>query len=324
MNRQPGFHFVEQLAFLLASVVMCSAQAWVPPRGEGDISVTYQNLYTRDHFNGDGNRFDAGRIRLQGLVQTLDFGVTDKLAVSSSLPLFAGKYEGKFPHKYPIDDGNYHGSLQNFNFLARYMAVERPLVLTPFVGFSYPVSDYEHFAHSAIGMSMWEVGLGFNAARRLDPVLPNAYFQLRYSYVITQQILGIRPNKSRIDTEFGYFLTPRLAVRALAGSQVTHTGLDFPKDFPSRTNNLWFHHDQVSAVSYLNLGGGVSYSITNSVDIFATMATSVWGHNGHALNTGLSAGASWSFRMPWARAPISFFQDKAHWKMKPNEMKPCH
>jgi hypothetical protein len=254
----------------------------------------------------------------------LDFGATDRLAVSTSLPLFEGKYQGTFPHKFPIDDGKYHGSLQNFGFMARYLAVERPVVLTPFVGFTLPVWDYEHFAHSAIGMQMWEVNLGFNAARRLDPVLPNAYFQLRYAYVITQEVLGIRPNRSRIDTELRYFLTPRLAVRALAGSEVTHTGLDFPKDFPSRTNNLWHHHDQISAVNYLNVGGGVSFAVTNSLDVFATMATSVWGENGHALNTGLSLGASWSFRMPWARPPISFFQGGAHWTMKPNDMKPCH
>jgi len=323
MTPHVGFRFVERAICIPLLAVMCSAQAWVPPKGEGELSVIYQNLYTRDHFNGDGNRFDAGRIRLEGLVQAVDFGVTDKLAVSTSVPVFAGKYQGLFPHKYPIDDGNYHGSLQNFGFGARYMAVERPLVLTPFVGFTMPIWNYEHFAHSAIGTSMWEVGLGFNAARRLDPVLPNAYFQLRYTYVITQEILGIRPNKNRIDAEFGYFLTPRLAVRALAGSQVTLTGLDFPNDFPSRTNTLWHHHDQISAVNYLNLGGGVSFAVTNSLDLFATMATSVWGQNGHALNTGLSLGASWSFHMPWARPPMGF-QDSAHWKIKPNEMKPCH
>src|SRR5215472_4130424 len=121
-----------QALVLFAGAAMCLAQAWVPSKGEGEVSSIYQNLYTRDHFNGDGGRFDAGRIRLQGLVQTLDFGITDKLAVSTSLPVFVGKYNGLFQHKLPIDDGNYHGSLQNFAVMGRYLAVERPIVLTPF------------------------------------------------------------------------------------------------------------------------------------------------------------------------------------------------
>jgi hypothetical protein len=324
MDRRSAWHILEHGGLLVAMAAMCSGQAWVPAKGEGEVSVTYQNLYTHDHFNGDGGRFNAGRIRLQGLVQTVDFGITDKLAVTSTLPAFVGKYNGALPHKVPIDNGNYHGSLQNFSFMARYMAVERHVVLTPFVAFATPVWGYEHFAHSAIGMQMNELSLGFNAARRLDPHLPNGYVQLRYAYVATEKILNFRPNKSRVDTEFGYFLTPRLAVRALASSQVTHSGLDFPKDFPSRTGVLWSHHDQISAVSYLTLGGGISFSATKSMDVFAAAATAVWGLNGHALNTGLSFGASWSFHMPWARPPIAWFQGGEHWKMKPNEMKPCH
>lgn len=313
---------------LCAAASLCDGQAWVPAKGEGEFSIVFQSLYTSEHFNGDGSRFKAGNIRLLGLVNATDFGVTDKLAISASLPVFAGAYHGDLPHQFPIDNGNYHGSIQDFRFAVRYMTRERPLVFTPFLGFSLPAHDYEHFAHSAIGTSMWEIGIGMNVGRRLDPILPNAYFQTRYTYVITQRIIGIRPNRSRVDAELGYFLTPRVSVRALAGSQITHSGLDFPDDFPSQsrkiTNPLWHHHDQISAINYLNLGGGVGIAVTNSLDVFATMATSVWGQNGHALNQGLSVGMSWSFRTPWAKPQTRYAQLTPSWRIKPNEIKPCH
>jgi len=37
-----------------------SAQAWVPEKGTGDVSVSYQNLYTAEHTMGDGSRVNAG------------------------------------------------------------------------------------------------------------------------------------------------------------------------------------------------------------------------------------------------------------------------
>jgi hypothetical protein len=144
--------------------------------------------------------------------------------------------------------------------------------------------------------------LGVNIGRRLRSI-PAAYWQTQYSYVITERILGIRPNKTRLNAEFGYFLTRRFSVNALVTSQFTHSGLEQLDDFPNRspTNELWRHHDQISRVNTLNIGGGVSFSATRSVNVFSTLVTTVWGRNGHALATGLTTGVSWSFRTPWVR-----------------------
>jgi hypothetical protein len=135
-------------------------QAWVPPKGEGEIALSYQDLFTRDHFNSDGTRHDYGHIRLFDVVQEIDYGVTNKFAVNVSLPYGIGKYHGSFPHQLPIDDGDYHGALQDFHVGFRYNLVKRPFQFTPFVAVALPSHHYEHFAHSAVGIDMWERTLG--------------------------------------------------------------------------------------------------------------------------------------------------------------------
>lgn len=234
---------------------------------------------------------------------------------------------GKFPHQLPIDDGKYHGSIQDLGLTVRYNLRTRPLILTPFISTSFPSHHYEHFAHSAVGSRLWEVRLGLNFGRRLA-VLPNTYFQMQYSYAISQRVLGIRPDRSRVASEFGYFLTRKFAVRALANSQITHSGLDFPEDFPSvsRTNERWRHHDQISRIDDLNLGGGANFALTNSVDVFGSLVHTVWGLNGHALKTGLTIGVSWSFRARRAPPQIALADSGAEyaWRNKPVQVNPCH
>ncbi len=299
-----------RLLLLSAAVLLAHAtgfgQAWVPPKGEGEMALSYQNLFTRDHFNGDGSRHDYGHIRLFGVIEELDYGVTNKFAVNLSVPYGFGKYRGPFPHKLPIDDGDYHGALQDMHVGFRYNVFRRPIQFTPFVAVAFPSHHYEHFAHSAVGTDLWEVQMGMSLGRSLAPMLPRGYFQLRYGYSIMQRVLGIRPDRSRIETQFGYFMTRRLSFQALAASQITHSGLDFPHDFPVRspTNVTWTHHDQISTINFLNLGGGIAYGITKNWQVYSSLLTTVWGQNGHASRTGLSAGMSWNFRTPWARPPV--------------------
>ena len=286
----------------------CFGQAWTPPRGEGEYAVVFQDLYTTNHTLGDGSRVDAGHVSLLGIVNSVDLGMTDKLAITLALPIGMGMYNGKTPHLLPIDNGNFHGGLQDFGVGLRYNLISRPLMFTPFVLSTYPMMNYQHFAHSAIGSNAWEVRMGFTVGRRFETRLRNAYFQSQYSYGISEQFLNIRPHRNRFNGEFGYFLTPRLSIRAVALSQVMTNGLEIPRDYPVRTpdNRLWREHDRISRVDFINVGGGIGYSLTRRVDIFGSLLTMPWGTNGHALRTGASLGISWTFRTPWARPQLAY------------------
>jgi len=302
-----SFCFFCGFVLLTAMPTLTHAQAWTPPKGEGDYSVVLQDLYTRDHLLQEGQRLDAGHVNLVGVVQSIDFGITDKFAATLAVPFGAGRYRGKFPHQLPIDDGTYHTSLQDLSMGLRYNWRARPLMLTPFVLGTFPINHYEHFAHSAIGTDSWEFRMGLNAGHHFETVLPRAYFQVQYSYAVVQSFMNFRPNKNRFNGEFGYFLTRRLSVRALALSQITDGGLDF-SDFHHRvaTDPLWRQHDRISRTDILNLGGGAAYGITHNLDLFGSLLHTVWGRNGHALYTGVTVGVSWSFRMPWARPQLAY------------------
>jgi hypothetical protein len=292
-------------ALALTLSAPASAQAWIPEKGEGTLTLTFEDTFVRSHLLSDGSRVDTGHIRSYILVQDVDYGVTDKLAVDVSLPFVLSKYYGPRPHQLPIDNGSYHGAFQDFRINVRYNLRSRPFMLTPFIALGVPSNSYEYFAHSAAGTQMKEFTLGTNLGRSLAPVLPHAYFQALYAFGIPQEVIGVRTIHSHIGWELGYFLSGRLAVRTLGDMQIGHSGKETPQDFPiasrTLTNTNWRHHDQTSKISYLILGGGPSFAVSKSWSAFAALTTNVWGRNGHALALGEIVGLTWSFRAPWSR-----------------------
>jgi len=82
----------------------------------------------------------------------------------------------------------------------------------------------------------------------------------------------------------------------MATAQQTHGGIDFPitgqAGLPGTLRPV---HDVIQRVNYVNLGGGFAYSLTDSLDMFASFSREVTGRNGHMLNRGITLGASWSF-----------------------------
>ena len=73
------------LLITFAPLTLVHAQAWVPLRGEGQLTLTYENIYVRDHFDYLGKRFEAGPIRTKTVVSTFEYGITDRLTLDSQL-----------------------------------------------------------------------------------------------------------------------------------------------------------------------------------------------------------------------------------------------
>ena len=82
----------------------------------------------------------------------------------------------------------------------------------------------------------------------------------------------------------------------MTGGRIGHTGFDlFPDSGRVMPTELFQHHDQLSRESALNVGGGAAFTVTDSMDLFASFTTTVTGRNTHAVNRGVSLGVSWSF-----------------------------
>ena len=81
-----------RLLLLFVLPFTSQAQAWLSPKGEGIVSVLYQNNIERLHTFSDGRTKDRGHTYFDGLIINADLSLTDRLAVSVSLPFIAGKY----------------------------------------------------------------------------------------------------------------------------------------------------------------------------------------------------------------------------------------
>jgi hypothetical protein len=297
-------------AALLVATTLASgaarAQLWVPAKGEGAVAMTYQ--YVGDHYHlwGKGEKVDGGRIVGESMQLRLDYGVTPRLAVSLTAPFVRKRYHGPtahdpdqihddHEHATVLDDGDFHGGWQDPAIGLRWRLRDRPWAITPFATYSWPSHDYTYFAHSAIGTRQKKLALGIFVGRQFGPRFQRLYAQGSYSYTFVEEVQDIPVDFSTLTGEVGYFFTPRLSARAFAIYRKTHGGLDFPYDFPSRTDELFFNHDRVQRVDYLNYGFGVGYRLNDHWSVNGNWMTTGWGENGHAIHNAWTVGISRSF-----------------------------
>lgn len=293
-------HRSRVVAVAIAAALVCpgtaSAQAWVPAKGEGAVSVLVQDLFVKDHFFGRGQRIDRGQIRTNTLVADVTYGVTDRVSVTFGVPFIRSRYSGTAPHPTAQDDGSVHSGFQDLRMSVRYNLARGPLVITPFVGTNMPTHEYEYFAHASYGPRVRELEVGTYLGRVLNPVLPNAFVQARVSYSFAERIVGIHHDRSNVDLEVGYFLTPAVRVFTRGLGQKTHGGVDVPDaGWRAMPPDQGPHHDRIGRIDMLDVGGGVQVSLTKSVDLFGSFMKSLAGRNTHALDRAVTVGASWSF-----------------------------
>jgi len=285
------------LSFLASSAL---AQAWLAPKGEASFGAAYQNIYTRDHLFSEGEEYDGGRIRMNMAVFGLTYSFTDRLAAGASVPYVSARYDGRSPHATSVDNGSYHSGFTDLRLDLRYNLWREPAVITPFVSAIIPTRDYPTFAHAALSSGLEQYLVGVSVGRRLDPILEAGFAQLRYSYAFAEEVLGVSHDRSNVDLEIGYFLSPSLGVSAIASYQRTHGGIELPlpgtpEAAAFRQTPYYVHHDQLAQSNFLNVGGIVSYALTGTVDVFASYQTMVWGRSVHAIQPGLAIGMSWGF-----------------------------
>jgi hypothetical protein len=309
-----GARWSGALALVTVALVASPARAQlsVPAKGGGALTATWQTVTDHYHLNARGDRFDAGHISANSVQLRLDYGLTDRLALSVTAPYIEKKYEGPFPHNANpydppgddghdhehidrLDDGHYHGTWQDLGIGLRWRWKERPWAVTPFVNYSQPSHDYTFFAHAAPGTRQKKLAVGAYVGRQFGPRFQKLYVQGSYSYTFVEEAHDISVDFSTLTAEVGYFFTPRFSARAFAIYRKTHGGLEFPFDFPSRTDELFLHHDQVQRIDYLNYGVGAGYRVNDRWSIAGNWMTTGWGENGHAIHNAVSIGITRSF-----------------------------
>jgi hypothetical protein len=281
------------------------AQEWLPPASEAWLSFGYGNLFTSKHYLGviDPGEIDVGHIRGQGIALQLGYGLTDRFALSLGIPFVDNKYYCTSagpctPHPLSnADDGHYHGTFQDYRINVSYQLFKGEVSVAPFATAVIPSHSYVYFAHAAAGKRLHQYLLGATAGASLDRILPGTYFVATYDYAFVEPVQGINLNRSDFGIEFGYFLsflTPALGIRFLGTGYYTHGGLPThdPRSLPPE---LFRYHDQIGKSRAVQLGGGLSYQLTGSTEVFASYLRSVYGRDGLKVDHGISFGVTWNF-----------------------------
>lgn len=301
--------------FLIAFAGTAAGQAWVPEKGEGTFSTSFNYIDFGGHFRSDGSRTPEGASRARSFLFEIEYGVTDRLAVTVSVPIVSARYAGTNPassdllilfnqalqsvdsgfytHQF-LDDQQYHSTVQDLHFDVRYNLVSRLVVVTPFASVTIPSHDYAFVGESAPGRNLKEFQFGTDLARTLDPFLHRAYFDGQFAFTIPERALQLRTDRMNVSLELGYLLNRRLAVRGLGQWQHTFQGLHFPADLT--TPELTLTHERLLKADYWHLGGGVSYAITSKTQLSADVVTFLSGSDTH-YGSGLVIGISRSFTL---------------------------
>jgi hypothetical protein len=283
------------LALLALTITSTSAraQAWLPAKGEGSVAVLFSNALSTKHYLPNV-AYDRGHIDSNTMLFDVTYGVSDRMAVTVGLPMVTSRYRGAFPHQpITLDDGNWHTSAQDLRLGVRYSLARGPMQITPFIGSSLPANDYQYFAHAAPGRQLKEMAGGVAAARLFAEL--GLVVQGQYGLNISQGAVGIPRRYSTTSAEAAYFVTPAIRVIATTSGRIGHTGVDLPLNVALLPVEQRPHHDQIGRESYLNMGGGAAFSLTDTFDLFLGYTRTITGRNTHAIERGLTLGVSWSF-----------------------------
>jgi len=286
------------LAFSVWEAAPLRAQAWVPDRGDGALELTYQHYDVRGHFDVHGGENTNGGTESHAVLTEFDYGLGGQFALTVSLPFIASKYTG--PPSYsvggyltypcPLDDGSYHGAVQDLRIEARRLWWAGPVAFAPFLGVSFPTHDYETVGEAVPGRHRRDLQFGASVGVGLDRFAPGSYFQVRYAYGTMEQVDDFPFTRSNIDVEGGV-PAGRVLIRGLVASQIRHEGPSLDQLAAD-----WVHHDRFIAPSYLNLGGGASLSLTDSAEIYALWVDTVEGSNGAHRARVLTIGVMFELR----------------------------
>lgn len=269
--------------------------------GHGQVSITYQNSKTDGVVTNAGFQ-PVGETDTHAIDIDIDINVTDRLSLNVGVPYIIKRHTGTAIHNPAlivppqdskfIDDGKYHSGFQDARIGARYLLVDTEFKVEPFVTISFPVSDYPFFASAAIGQHLNHYEFGSRFA--WQPPLDLYFVSLSASRVIVERTLGHDVDHWRVNLDAGYFVLPNVVVRGLLLVK-QGGGLEVPDDFPSRTDLLWFHHDQLLQHNYINAGGAVDWLIDDKLSATASFLKQIHRDNIFALQHAFSITISRAF-----------------------------
>lgn len=232
----------------------------VPGRGASAFTVSFDYVEI-EKLTSD---FVSGRlvdITSRSLNFEYDYGLTDRLALTASIPLRSNRaISYGFQHDPTLlpddhgepflDNGEYHSYWADIGLSVRWQwrSAER-LAVTPFVSYYTPSNHYPIYGLSQPGRGQWRWDVGLNASGRLGAPRLNLYWKAGYAYSYFEKTRPAdaparRVNRSRVTLELGWRATPRIAPYFIITDTQPHNGVPI-LGFSAGifVSDQWYYHD---------------------------------------------------------------------------------
>src|SRR5688572_3865555 len=270
--------------------------------------LTGQNMHVDAHSEGDGRLNHNIDLRAYTLTASVDYGITDRLAMSLALPYVTSRYQGPFqrPHAGSVtDDGNFHGAVSDLDLELRYKAIDGTFVVTPYAGALWPTRSYGTVGHAAPGKGLTEYSVGVDIGHHAVRLTPSVFLGAGLTYTFVEKVHEDIPvDRSNADFRVSWYATSSWSLHATSSWQHTHGGIDIPLS-PHDLQDHSHHHDQMLRNDYWRMSAGIAYAVRPAVDVFAGWSTVIKSENAHAARA-LSVGVGWNFAGPklWGRERV--------------------
>ena len=301
--------------FIMASVGERSAAAqgaWVDEAGSLTGGLNYSFNSSPNVVADSDTKFEGEDITAHTVSFSAEYTPIDHLAIDATLPLTMLKFGGGedapgFPHG-DYDDGDYHTTLTDLRANVRYQVLQEVVALSPHLGFTLPVADYETQGFAGAGRHLKALHLGASVGKLFAPFAPNLFIQATYEFTLAEKFdqtdtdaqaevtKEIGQNRSDISAQLGYFfLEGALRVNAGFNWRITHDGIAYTElgeEIPA-DDARFIYHDALLEEKFVLLGGDVGYNISDRISVDLTSRFFVGGSNtldGIRLGLGLTFG----------------------------------
>jgi hypothetical protein len=278
-------------------------------KGHGSVSIAYQNTYVNGMLIGE-SVMKIGTVRVQTIDLGVDYYVADQWSINAGIPFTSSRFNGtgigpahcpttappicqsptpalspQEPGSQFLDDGNVHGTWADWSFGAAYHTEIDNYLITPSITAYIPSHNYTFFANAAVGQDLKKVEIGATVAHQFD--FSNFYYRIGYRYAFEQKTLGISVDNSKVDLDLGYFVNEKLSVNLFGlgkfgGGLTSDELIQLTKvDGIPFSNEFWYHHDQISAHEYFNVGTGMDYRFgdQDKYTLTTNLQRLIWGNS---------------------------------------------
>lgn len=286
--------------------VFLAGPAWSQSQEKGDAALRIEYQYIHTHkFQDETSTFDYWTTDSHIALLSGNYAITDRWMVYAAIPYVQKRFVadptdpyGGDPHnpndpwwidfvppdKRFIDDEKFHGGLQDLSVGVSYLALDGPLVISPYIGYGVPATDYPFYAKAAIGANLWTIPVGVSAT--WVPYFSDWQFDGNLAYVFSEKPLDINVDYWLAYFSGRYWFKPNFAMNIFFSAKWIRDGLVMPWDFtddplygnyPGDFDTIeWWQHDRLLRHRFVNMGIGFDYFMNDKYLLSGSYFQAIW------------------------------------------------